>query len=123
MSWLYDEDPTEYLERRIRYFKTKMSKVKNLIKSQTTIEKYGEEELRSMIARRLLALESYIVVYKNAVKYLEIIENDKVILQPHWDKNGYLDGGIIVEEGVVKGHIDPRGEPGPSGFIGKINKD
>ena len=41
------------------------------------------------------------------------------ISQPHWDKNGYLDGGTIYKDGVPCGHIDSRGEPGQPGITGE----
>lgn len=47
------------------------------------------------------------------------------IIDPHWDKNGFLDGGNIYVDGVNEGHIDPKGEqgtPGQPGLISKIDK-
>jgi len=52
-----------------------------------------------------------------------LVEDIKLILSdaishPHWDKNGYLDGGTIYKDCVPVGHIDPRGEPGEPGTSG-----
>ena len=40
------------------------------------------------------------------------------ILNASRDKNGNLDGGIIIEKGRVEGHVDPCGEPGEAGVAG-----
>lgn len=40
------------------------------------------------------------------------------ILNPHYDNNGRLDGGIIISDGKITGHIDPCGEEGPPGTNG-----
>jgi hypothetical protein len=74
MSWQVDREPIDYLRRRVKYYKGRMSKVKNLIKEQWMVEKYGEEELRYIIARRLLSIESFISMYEKAVKDLQTIE-------------------------------------------------
>ena len=38
------------------------------------------------------------------------------ILQPHYDKDGELDGGTVIEKGKIIGHIDPKGQEGTSGI-------
>lgn len=40
------------------------------------------------------------------------------IHKPHHHKDGYLDGGTIIQNGIVIGHIDPRGEKGAEGISG-----
>lgn len=74
MSWNTDKEPIDYLRQRIKYYKNKMSKVEILIKDPYMLEKYGEEELRYIIARRMLTIQSYMAMYKKAVKDLETIE-------------------------------------------------
>ncbi len=44
---------------------------------------------------------------------------DDCIINPHFDCNGYLDGGYLVKNGIIVGHIDPRGEKGEIGKTGK----
>lgn len=44
--------------------------------------------------------------------------NVNCIIQPHFDINGRLDGGWIVEDGILKGHADPTGENGQLGENG-----
>ena len=63
------------------------------------------------------------VVILQSIEVKIIVEEIKQILsnaisQPHWDKNGYLDGGTIYKDCVPIGHIDPRGEPGEPGPLG-----
>lgn len=123
MSWNYDKEPIDYLIQRVKYYQKRKSKVKKLIDEPLMIEKYGKPMLGEIVMRRMIDIDAYISMYKNAIYFLDTIANHEVILQPHWDKNGYLDGGTIVEEGRIKGHIDPRGEPGEPGFIGTINKE
>ena len=43
---------------------------------------------------------------------------DNCIINPHYDRKGYLDGGLIVEGGIIRGHIDAKGEEGPQGCAG-----
>jgi hypothetical protein len=74
MSWQTDREPIDYLRQRIKYYKKKQSMVKNLVKNPVMIQKYGEEELQSFIARRLLTLQSFMDMFKKAVKDLEEIE-------------------------------------------------
>ena len=38
------------------------------------------------------------------------------ILNPHYDKEGRLNGGIIISGGKIIGHIDPCGEKGCLGL-------
>lgn len=80
MSWNYDKEPIDYLRARIKYYRGRERKVMNLIKKPEMIEKYGEDELRYLIARRLLSVGSYIEMYKKAVKDLETIQEleDKI---------------------------------------------
>jgi hypothetical protein len=40
------------------------------------------------------------------------------IINPHYDKYGRLDGGLVIENGVAVGHIDPIGESGTQGVAG-----
>lgn len=40
------------------------------------------------------------------------------ILNEHYDNRGRLDGGIIIDGGVIRGHIDPKGEEGYPGVVG-----
>jgi hypothetical protein len=42
------------------------------------------------------------------------------IANPHFDSNGHLDGGWIIQNGKMVGHIDPRGEPGTLGEPGVL---
>jgi hypothetical protein len=44
---------------------------------------------------------------------------DNCIINPHYDRKGYLDGGLVVKGGIITGHIDPRGEEGVQGFTGE----
>jgi hypothetical protein len=74
MSWQYDKEPIDYLRQRIKYYQKKIPKAKNWINNKILKEKYGEEELRYIIARKLLSAESYIAMYKKAVKDLEAVE-------------------------------------------------
>jgi hypothetical protein len=80
MSWNYDKEPIDYLRARIKYYRGRQTKVMNLIKRPQMIEKYGEDELRHLIARRLLSIESYLAMFRKAVKDLETIEEmeDKI---------------------------------------------
>jgi len=41
-----------------------------------------------------------------------------IILNPHYDNNGYLDGGTVITNGLIS-HIDPRGEKGEPGWNGE----
>jgi hypothetical protein len=55
-----------------------------------------------------------------------LVEDIKLILSdaishPHWDKNGYLDGGTIYKDGIPCSHIDPMGELGQPGIKGENN--
>ena len=49
---------------------------------------------------------------------LTIYTDVNCIIQPHFDINGRLDGGWIVNNGILKGHADPSGEPGKLGING-----
>lgn len=83
MSWNYDKEPIDYLRARIKYYRGRMVKIQNLIKRPEMLEKYGEDELRYLIARRLLSIESYIAMYKKAVKDLETIEELEEKINKH----------------------------------------
>lgn len=45
------------------------------------------------------------------------------IINPHYDRNGYLDGGCYIEKGRITSHIDPRGEEGTPGEPGISRED
>jgi hypothetical protein len=74
MSWQYDKEPIDYLRQRVKYYRKRISKIKNWIHNKILIEKYGEEQLRYMMARGLLSNASYLDMFKKAVKDLETIE-------------------------------------------------
>ncbi len=40
------------------------------------------------------------------------------VLNPHYDNKGRLNGGIVISEGKITGHIDPCGEEGYPGPLG-----
>lgn len=40
------------------------------------------------------------------------------IINPNYDRYGRLDGGLVIENGAVVGHIDPIGEKGVEGESG-----
>lgn len=40
------------------------------------------------------------------------------ILDEHYDDRGRLDGGIIISGGIVRGHVDSKGEEGFPGVVG-----
>ena len=75
MSWNTDKEPIEYLRQRVRYYEKKRLKILKLDKNPHMIEKYGEEMLRTIIARRLLQISFFITKFKQAVSDLEIIED------------------------------------------------
>lgn len=41
------------------------------------------------------------------------------ILQAHHDSDGILDGGLLIQNGIIVGHIDPSGPKGNTGESGK----
>jgi len=41
------------------------------------------------------------------------------IINPHYDRNGFIDGGLIISNGEIIGHADPRGEQGTMGEAGR----
>jgi hypothetical protein len=77
MSWNYDKEPIDYLKQRVRYYEKKISKIKNWLKNPILVEKYGEEQLRYMMARGVLSNASYVDMFKKAVKDLEKIEENE----------------------------------------------
>ena len=77
MNQQTDKEPIDYLRQRIKYYRKKESLARNLINKPEMIKKYGEDELRYIIARRLLSIKSFIDMYKKAVKDLEIIEENE----------------------------------------------
>ena len=74
MSWNYDKEPIDYLRQRVRYYKKRISKIRNWINNPILVEKYGEEQLRYMMARGVLSNVSYLHMFEKAVKDLETIE-------------------------------------------------
>jgi len=79
------------------------------------------EPLKKAIAEASSLGQNVVILQSIEVKI--IVEEIKQILsdaisQPHWDKNGYLDGGTIYKDCIPIGHIDPHGEPGQSGLSG-----
>ena len=61
---------------------------------------------------------------KTLEEIADLIKPHSAIIDPHYDSNGYLDGGWVIHDGVITGHIDPRGEKGDegvAGFISSIN--
>jgi len=80
------------------------------------------EPLKKAIAEASSLGQNVVILQSIEVKI--IVEEIKQILsdaisQPHWDKNGYLDGGTIYKDCIPIGHIDPIGEPGQPGKKGK----
>lgn len=73
MSWQTDREPIDYLKRRIKYYKGKISRSKNWIKNPIMVKKYGDE-LSYIIARSLIKNQSFVVMFEKAVKDLEAIE-------------------------------------------------
>jgi len=56
-------------------------------------------------------------------KLVQIIgDNVYEITQPHYDVRGDIDGGTLWENGVARGHLDPRGAPGTEGVAGIAEK-
>jgi len=43
---------------------------------------------------------------------------DNCIISPQYDRHGYLNGGYVVKGGIIRGHIDQRGEAGAEGCVG-----
>ena len=41
------------------------------------------------------------------------------IINPHYDRNGFIDGGLIISNGEIIGHADPKGEQGAMGEAGR----
>jgi hypothetical protein len=73
MSWQYDREPIDYLRRRVRYYQRRRSKIINLPKNPEMIKKLGDE-LPALVVRRVWEIDSYIDMFKKAVKDLEAIE-------------------------------------------------
>ena len=40
------------------------------------------------------------------------------IIDPHYDKDGFINGGLIIRDGEIVGHADPRGLKGYEGKPG-----
>jgi hypothetical protein len=74
MSWDTDKEPIDYLRQRIKYYQKRVARAKNRIKDPYMKEKYGDE-LPYIIARSILRNESFIAMFKKAVKDLQTIEN------------------------------------------------
>ena len=74
MSWNVDKEPIEYLRQRIKYYKKKRMKMLNVGKNPVMIEKYGEKELRHIVAKRIMQINSLLSMYHKAVSDLEKIE-------------------------------------------------
>lgn len=73
MSWNTDKEPIDYLRQRIKYYKKKVSKTTSLLRIPEMQAKYGDD-LPYIVGRRLMEIESYISMYKKAVRDLEAIE-------------------------------------------------
>lgn len=74
MTWKTDKEPIEYLRQRVKYYQKKMGRAKNSINDPVLIHKYGDE-LPYIVTRRILSIQSWMDMFKKAVKDLEIIEN------------------------------------------------
>lgn len=72
-----------------------------------TIRLGGEPYKRELWLKQLL-------VHRMAYPYM----GEQIILNPHFDSDGKLDGGTMFKDGVPNGHIDPSGPLGPSGVPG-----
>jgi len=79
MSWETDKEPIDYLRQRITYYKKKRSKVVNLVNKPEMIEKYGSLDLRYLIFRRCLDIDSMTDMFKKAVNDLETIEKNETV--------------------------------------------
>jgi len=78
MSWDTDKEPIDYLRQRVKYYKRKISNAKNWHKNPIMVQKYGDL-LPQMIFRCVLKNESYLAMFKKAVKDLETIDNHEPI--------------------------------------------
>jgi hypothetical protein len=76
MSWEHNKEPIDYLRQRVKYYKKKRSLVINLINKPEMIEKYGAE-LKHLVFRRCLQIDSFIDMFKKAVNDLETIEKNE----------------------------------------------
>ena len=77
---------------------------------EALVEKYSPD----VFSRKILGLFSIMTEGSLSLPF-------NAIIHPHYDSKGHLDGGTIIENGVVKGHIDPRGAEGAQGYTGERN--
>lgn len=71
MGWETDLPPINYLKRRIIYYKKKRGAVKNMIKDEWMVNRYGGiEEFQKLIDTRILNIEKRIKEFEGAVKKL-----------------------------------------------------
>jgi hypothetical protein len=61
--------------------------------------------------------KEYKELYDQMVNIMKLLDMS-AILQPHYDSDGHLDGGTIVNNGIINGHIDPTGPKGKEGISG-----
>jgi len=54
----------------------------------------------------------------NATNEILNLLGNTTIINPHFDNNGKIDGGMILINGVITGHIDSCGEQGEPGWDG-----
>jgi len=73
MGWNVDREPIDYLRRRVRYYQNKKKKIIKLKDNPAAQQKFGNE-LSTLIARRLLTIESMMDMFKKAIRDLETIE-------------------------------------------------
>lgn len=60
MSWHPDRPPIEYLERRIKYYKKKVSSVKSSVNNEWLIKKYTKRGLIKAVEKAII----HYVIYK-----------------------------------------------------------
>jgi hypothetical protein len=77
MAYQTDYFPIEYLQRRVAYYKKRRSSTKNAIKNKILVDKYGEQETKAMIAKRLEGIDQIVRQYEMAIMILtqNIIDN------------------------------------------------
>ena len=70
MAWKTDQEPIDYLKRRVIYYKKKRAQVKGFIHNKGIVKTYERPKLIKLIKSRTTQIDSLIEMFENAIKKL-----------------------------------------------------
>lgn len=80
----------------------------------------GEQGRQGVIGIGLATKIEIVITYGDNVRTFDVTDSPNLncIINEHYDADGQLDGGVVIECGRIVGHVDPTGPKGTRGSSG-----